>query len=381
MYAEQKAAFDVEVVVTGTDPSTCRGGIGFVMPAFLEALERTGFRVRMIPTYNPERLSGKWWPWTKGLFKVAGRIRQCKSVDRNVIIYSHPGAAIAMCREGVLLWLMRLLGARSMLHVHATECDRYLKNRMGRLFVRCAFGGASRLCVLTPWWENRICSYIDTPVSVIGNPMPASLEKTAKISSQICPMAQVGSGQEQPFTVLTMTRLSEGKGVDRVLRMMPLLRQEVRLLIAGDGPQRRQLESLADELGLRDRVRFEGWVENEGKERLFRQADMFCLPSRNDSFGMVYLEAMANGLPIVALDYQSTPFVVPSGRVGILAKNDEPETLAKAINELSKDRELCLQMSKNAKKWVLEKYSMGRISILLKEAVLETLGKAARQGI
>jgi len=72
------------------------------------------------------------------------------------------------------------------------------------------------------------------------------------------------------------------------------------LTIAGDGPLLSKYKVLVETLGLYKRVTFTGWIDGEEKENLLKEADLFCLPSTYDSFGMVFIEAMAFDLPVVA---------------------------------------------------------------------------------
>jgi len=105
--------------------------------------------------------------------------------------------------------------------------------------------------------------------------------------------------------ILFVGRLEYRKGVKHLLQSFQLLsqaRDDVDLVIAGDGPDRAKLESLADELNLRH-VQFLGFVSNEVKLRLLAEADLFCSPAIfGESFGLVLLEAMATGLVTVAGD-------------------------------------------------------------------------------
>src|SRR3712207_1220232 len=104
-------------------------------------------------------------------------------------------------------------------------------------------------------------------------------------------------------SLLYVGRLEQRKGVAYLIRAFAYLEQEypdLRLLIGGDGPERRALEKLAADLGLRG-VQFLGYVPATDLPRLFRSASVFCAPATYaESFGIVLIEAMAAGLPIVA---------------------------------------------------------------------------------
>lgn len=114
----------------------------------------------------------------------------------------------------------------------------------------------------------------------------------------------LGAGQR----LITVARLSAAeryKGVDRVIRLLPQLMQrcpDLTYLIVGDGDDRPRLEALARSEGVADAVRFVGRVSEAELPDWYRAADVFVMPSTGEGFGIVYLEAMACGVPSVGLD-------------------------------------------------------------------------------
>ena len=122
--------------------------------------------------------------------------------------------------------------------------------------------------------------------------------------------------------VLTLGRLAgleRRKGFDVVLEALPALAErvpDVTYVIAGDGPDRGRLEGKAAELGVADRVVFTGYVDEAGKPDLYRAADCFAMPSRGEGFGIVLLEAMASGVPVVASCADGSREAVRDGLLG-----------------------------------------------------------------
>src|SRR5262249_51194424 len=92
------------------------------------------------------------------------------------------------------------------------------------------------------------------------------------------------------------------------------------------------------ELNLGDSVRLLGEVPDDAEVgRLYREADVFCLPTVQEGFGIVFLEAMASGLPVVATTAAAIPEVVPDGKAGLLVPPGDVEALAAALVELLRD--------------------------------------------
>jgi glycosyltransferase involved in cell wall biosynthesis len=150
-----------------------------------------------------------------------------------------------------------------------------------------------------------------------------------------------GPRPEEGATVLCVARQYRRKHVADLLRAMPLVRRRVpqaRALVVGDGPEHGRLRRLWAELDLGESVRLLGAIPDDDEvARLYRRADVFCLPSVQEGFGIVFLEAMASGLPVVATTAAAIPEVVPQGRAGLLVPPGDTEALAAALVELLRD--------------------------------------------
>ncbi len=137
--------------------------------------------------------------------------------------------------------------------------------------------------------------------------------------------------------LLTMGRLAAHeryKGVDEVLESLPGLLQKVPelvYLIVGDGNDRQRLEEKAAQLGLADRVRFAGYVPNEEKQAHYRLADAYVMPSQGEGFGIVFLEAMASGIPVVASKLDGGREAVREGLLGVLVDPTNSKELEQGI--------------------------------------------------
>lgn len=134
-------------------------------------------------------------------------------------------------------------------------------------------------------------------------------------------------------------RLRYYKGLDGLLHSLVRL-PGVALDVCGDGPMRAQWERLAQEVGVADRVRFLGEVDDAELPELYRRAGIFVLPanSRAEAFGTVLLEAMASGLPCVTTEVGTgTSWVVRDGVTGLVVPAGNPEALTAALTRLLAD--------------------------------------------
>jgi len=131
--------------------------------------------------------------------------------------------------------------------------------------------------------------------------------------------------------LFALGRLHEHKGFDILLRSLVTIDNTV-LWLAGDGPERDSLESLAEELGVKDRVRFLGWRTDVNA--LMRTADIFVCPSRHEGLGSIIIEAWFNHCPMVATESQGPKELISDKKNGLLTPIDDVDSLSKAINAL-----------------------------------------------
>ncbi len=137
--------------------------------------------------------------------------------------------------------------------------------------------------------------------------------------------------------LVTVGRLVARKAVDHLLQLMTDLAPRSRLLILGNGPKEPELRRLAAALGVAERVHFLGFVPDQEKFRILRMADVFVSTSQHEGFGLVFLEAMACGLPVVCYDHGGQNDFLTSGLTGYVVPLNERAAFARALRLLLSD--------------------------------------------
>lgn len=166
-------------------------------------------------------------------------------------------------------------------------------------------------------------------------------------------------GLEGRVVLLTLARLSSAeryKGIDEVLELLPELAQhvpDVAYLIVGDGDDRERLAAKAARLGVAGRVVFAGHVSDSEKAEHYRVADAFVMPGRGEGFGIVYLEAAACGIPVVASRLDASREAVRNGELGAVVDPNDGAELRNAILAALSTRERSVPAG-------LEYFSVGR---------------------
>ena len=177
--------------------------------------------------------------------------------------------------------------------------------------------------------------------------------------------------------VVCVSRLVPRKGQDTLIRAMPRIlaaEPEAVLLVVGGGPYRRDLEKLAAELGVADSVRFTGAVPWEELPAHYGAGDVFAMPCRTrrggldvEGLGIVYLEASATGLPVVAGDSGGAPDAVLDGETGWVVPGGSPQDAAERIVTLLGDPALRRRMGERGRAWVEERWRWDLLAERLRE--------------
>jgi glycosyltransferase involved in cell wall biosynthesis len=169
---------------------------------------------------------------------------------------------------------------------------------------------------------------------------------------------------ETPFglRIGTLGRLVSEKGQKYLIKAFDLVRKhhpQAILFIGGEGPLRKELARLVEELQLQDCVNFLGEVEHPRK--LLEKIDIYVQPSLYESQGLSIMEAMAAGIPVIATDVGGVRDLVLDGQTGILVPARDPQLLADAILTLAKDRLFAERISRNALERILECYTVNNM--------------------
>jgi len=157
--------------------------------------------------------------------------------------------------------------------------------------------------------------------------------------------------------LLTVARLLRSKGIDDLIRACSRLvnnRLEFHLVIVGDGPDRGRLETIVRSTGLTEHVSFLGALPHREVLRYMAACDVFVLPSWRETFGLVYLEAMAAGKPVIGVREQGIDGIIEEGKTGFLVAPRSIHELAGALWQLLSDSDLAHTTGANARSLVLD---------------------------
>ncbi|MFM2579422.1 glycosyltransferase family 4 protein [Vibrio fortis] len=310
-----------KLFIISTKIGTGKGGISTALLGYQQSNAlNNDFEIFEITSHDG---GGRVRPMLTSIYQL---LRYC---DKDDIAWLHCGPWLSMLMKFTLGLVAKFKGAKVVMHLHSPTLDYYLDNKYKRALVYQFLKISDKIVVLTPWWKKRVESNFNAlhkNIEVSSNPLDSNILDIAR--RPIIPPKRDAS-----VKLLSMARLVKGKGFESVLDSLTLLPSNYKLSIAGEGPLLNELKERVKRLNLDDRVKFLGWVGYENKVSVLESHDIFVLPSKYDSFGMGFIEAMAAGLPVVALDYQAIPDVVPNRVAGLLVSDSDSKSLSHAVLE------------------------------------------------
>jgi glycosyltransferase involved in cell wall biosynthesis len=168
-------------------------------------------------------------------------------------------------------------------------------------------------------------------------------------------------GSRRNRYILCVAALDVYKGIDVLLHAAkPLLVEDpsLGLVLAGEGPLRMECEALAASLGIRKQTQFVGHKPGAEIARLLQGCEVFVLPSREEPFGIVLIEAMACRKPVVATAVGGIPEIVEHQKSGILVEPDNPAALTEGIRRVLRNSELRKTIADNGHSRVMERFRL-----------------------
>ncbi len=178
--------------------------------------------------------------------------------------------------------------------------------------------------------------------------------------------------------VFTVTRLVHEKGVHRLLEAAPRIFAacpQARIIVAGKGPEAKNLMSQVEQSGVSDRVNFVGFVSDEERNSFYKIATCAVFPSLYEPFGIVALEAMGLGCPVIVSDVGGLSEIIKHGENGLTIYPDNAESAAWGILHILQNPALAQEFAREAHDYVEEIFNWPRIARLTRAVYRRTLSK------
>jgi glycosyltransferase involved in cell wall biosynthesis len=293
-----------------------------VVRALLRSPLAERYRLETIPTYRDRNPGRRMLLFGRSLVALA---RWCAGPGPR-IAHVHMAARGSMYRKALVVAVVKAMRRPVVLHVHAGsgDIDAFL-DRLGPLrlrILRAAFAASDRvLSVSASSAKTLRARLIDGEIIVVPNAPPEVVPNAPRPQREEVEILFLG-GFDNPV-----------KGGAVLLEALPELLQRcprARVLLAGPGQ---------GPGGLPDQARWGGWLDEAAKDRAFKNADLFAMPSLSEGLPVALLEAMARGLPIVVSSVGGVPEIITDGVDAVLVEPGDPAELVGRLADLVEDPE------------------------------------------
>ena len=332
--------------------------------------ERKEEKVNSIPVTRSKTLGTKFsMPISFGFFRDLRRL--CKNQDLLLLHMPFPLGDLAYLFSGykgktAVWWHADVVRQKKLMFFYRPIMNAFLR-RVDRIFVATQ-GHIEGSAYLGPYREK--CRVV---------PFGLNVEEYTRDTAKTSPLEE--QGQEGTVKFLFVGRLVYYKGVDVLLSAFEKV-PNAELFIVGGGPMREELEAEAERMGKAGAVHFLSGLSDAQLKACYRDCDVFVLPSvaRSEAFGLVQLEAMAFGRPVVNTNLPSgVPYVSLHGKTGITVPPEDAQALADAMRTLAEDAALREAYGKAGYERVCTEFSEQHMMKLLMEQMRQLAGEEATE--
>ena len=242
-------------------------------------------------------------------------------------------------------------------HIKYEDYSHYIPlvpNSISKKYIRKVTVGYSNKCdaVISP--STAIKKLLEdhgikAPVKII--PSGINIDNFANDTGKKKKIREKYQIKQDEIVLITACRLTKEKNLEFLVNSFAKIAQKeknVKFMIVGDGAVKKDLEKMAEEFGIKDRIIFTGLVDRTSIVSLYQASDIFVFASKTETQGLVAVEAMAAGNPVVAVRASGIEDIVKDGEDGSLTSVSEEE-FSKSVLKIIRDNDLRLKMSANAK--------------------------------
>lgn len=337
--------YQKQVVMIG--PSlTEKGGMGSVQKLIVNTCSNQ-VQIKHISTWDgePGKTStlDKIKVFTVALFTLLGYLLQGK-VDLVHLHISERGSVVRKC---IIALICMVAGKPFILHAHGCEFHIFYDNlpRPIQQLITLIFRQSAELIALSESWRKyyvETCGLKPEQVRVLNNPV-----ELPNLSNK--------ASESQQLKFVFLGKINQRKGIydliKAVANLEPQHRQAIKLILAGSG-EVEQAQKLATDLGIIEQISFPGWINDQQRNQLLAESDVFVLPSYNEGLPMAILEGMSWGLPIITTPVGGIPEVILDKETGLLVTPGDIEQLTQAIQSLIEQPSLRQHLGQSARKQV-----------------------------
>lgn len=351
-----------KVLVLATSRKT-RGGVTSVVKAHEQGEQWKKYHCKWIETHRDNGLIVKF------LMVIPAFIQYVFLLPFYDLVHIHTSEPPSALRKVVFMWWAKIWRKKTIVHFHSFSPETTIRSRYAYLY-RYLFGKADRVVVLSEYWKREVKKDVPSAnVVVIYNPCLAEVKDLA--------VGCIEYKGEQPkvHSILYAGTVNHRKGYADMVKAFAKIahsHKDWQIVFAGNG-EIEQGKALAESLGISAQTKWLGWVRGEEKDKAFREASIFCLPSYAEGFPMSVLDAWSYGLPVITTPVGGIPDVAKDGENMLLFNSGDVDALADCMDRMITDKNLRDKISRASLKFARVRFnveSIGKEVGLLYENVL-----------
>lgn len=376
------------VLVVATSRKT-RGGITSVVKAHETGEQWKKYHCHWVQTHRDGPA------WRKIFYFVTAYIQFFLLVPFCDLVHIHVASYGSLKRKRPFLRLAKFLGKKTIAHFHPHKPEVVFEKRTQKDYIEF-FSSVDRVVVLSPQWKRWIkealVDHKDLDMYHIGDDANAKLYPidvkfgdrmvdNIQVIYNPSPQVNIEVPDHSQKYILFAGIIYYRKGFDTLIKAFGRIANkypEWKVVLAGN-PKRKNdaslMRSLPKDLHIENQVIFSGWVSGEDKDRLFRNASIFCLASYQEGFPMAVLDAWAYALPCVVTPAGGLPDIVREGENALLFEFGDDVTLAKQLECMMSDENLRMKIAKESLNLAKTTFNVGNITKQIGDLYKELIGK------
>lgn len=310
-----------KVLVVATSRKT-RGGITSVVKAHETGEQWKKYHCRWIQTHRDGNAARKLW------YLCTALIEYVALLPFYDVVHIHTSEPFSAIRKCLFMWWAKIWRKKVIVHFHAFSPDTTIRSKYKNIY-KYLFGKADVVIVLSGMWKEYVNEvfHLSDKIRVLYNPC------TAEVSDK---------RYSKKKQILYAGTLNGRKGYNDLIKAFALISNDFidwKILFAGNG-EIEQGKDMSKRLGIEKQIVFLGWVNGEVKDKFFKEATIFCLPSYAEGFPMSVLDAWAYGLPVITTPVGGLPDIAKEGENLLLFNPGDIEMLAKQLKKMIEDEAL-----------------------------------------
>jgi glycosyltransferase involved in cell wall biosynthesis len=312
------------VIMVATSHRT-RGGVTAVVQAYERAEALRPYRILWVETHIDRCLP------LKAAYFLSALIHYAWALPSGRIVHIHISTPVSAFRKLFFLFPAKLMGKKIITHIHCDIPETHIADSsFARRLYPIFFRWSHCILVLSETWKKYLTEKaigVKATVEVLYNPA--------------CPVEPRLLAEERKYVLFVGTLIPRKRWFDllRAFRHVADVHPDWQLVFGGSGSIA-EGKHLAKTLGIADKVEFRGWVGEEEKRQLFREAAIVCLPSYSEGFPMAVVEAWAYGLPVVCTSVGGLSDVIRDEETALLVEAGDIAGIARQLERLISDGEL-----------------------------------------